>query len=103
MNNRLLTPPLVRVKGDEGKVAVLIVDDDPIVSRSLKRVLEMNKLEVTLAGDGSTAAAALVQRPFDVVLSDVRMPGMSGIDLLSLVRAYDLEIPVLLMTGAPSL
>jgi EAL domain-containing protein (putative c-di-GMP-specific phosphodiesterase class I)/CheY-like chemotaxis protein len=90
-------------RAGDGKVAVLVVDDDPIVGRALKRVLEQREIEVTVAGDGSAATAALMQRAFDVVLSDVRMPGMSGIDLLSVVRAYDLDVPVLLMTAVPSL
>jgi EAL domain-containing protein (putative c-di-GMP-specific phosphodiesterase class I) len=85
------------------KTAVLIVDDDPIVGRSLKRVLELGAHEVTVATSGGEAADALMKRTFDVVLSDIHMPEMSGIDLLSLVRAYDLDVPVVLMSGAPSL
>src|SRR5512140_3070219 len=40
---------------------------------------------------------------FDVILSDIRMPNMTGVELLSLVRAYDLDVPVILLTGDPSL
>lgn len=38
---------------------------------------------------------------FDVIVSDIGMPGASGIDLLRVVRAYDLDVPVILMTGSP--
>ncbi len=53
------------------------------------------------AEDGLRAAALLAEESFDAVLTDVAMPKMSGIELLRVARERDLEIPVLLMTGAP--
>jgi len=82
--------------------AVLVVDDDPAVGRSLQRVLESAGYDVALADDGNVAIETLMRRSFDVVLSDIRMPGMSGVELLSVVRAYDIDVPVILMTGAPT-
>jgi EAL domain-containing protein (putative c-di-GMP-specific phosphodiesterase class I)/CheY-like chemotaxis protein len=82
--------------------AVLVVEDDPAVGRSLQRVLESEGYDVELADDGNVAIETLMHRPFDVVLSDIRMPGMSGVELLSLVRACDIDVPVILMTGAPT-
>ncbi len=82
--------------------AVLVVDDDPIVGRTLQRVLESAGYDVSVANDGNTAVATLLERPFDVVLSDIQMPGMTGVELLSIVRAHELDVPVILMTGAPT-
>jgi EAL domain-containing protein (putative c-di-GMP-specific phosphodiesterase class I) len=45
---------------------------------------------------------AIKSEPFDIVVSDIQMPGMSGVDLLRIVRAYDLDVPVILMTGDPT-
>ena len=86
-----------------GERTVLVVDDDELVARSIRRVLERAGYRVTIAGDGNAAAEKIKHEPFDVILSDIQMPGMSGVDLLRIVRAYDLDVPVILMTGAPTL
>ncbi len=82
---------------------VLVVDDDEALARSLRRVLESARYDVTVVNDGSAAVDAIMSRPFDVILSDIQMPGMTGVDLLGVVRAYDLDVPVILMTGTPTL
>ena len=82
---------------------VLLADDDRGVARSLRRVLVGENYDVTTVADGAEAAEALMKEPFDVVVSDIHMPNMSGVELLSLVRAYDLDVPVILLTGDPSL
>ncbi len=82
---------------------VLIVDDDPNVARSLRRVLESNGFRVVVAGDGQAAIDLLVKGRFEVILTDIQMPHITGVDLLTIVRAYDLDVPVLLMTGEPTL
>src|SRR5208337_214381 len=56
-----------------------------------------------IAVDGRQAVEAVKGRAFDVIVSDINMPGMSGIALLRAVRAQDLDVPVILMTGEPSL
>ncbi len=91
---------LVANSGD-GKVGVLVVDDDAFFARTMRRLLEP-AYEVVMAGDGKAALEAVVKRPFDVIISDIEMPGMSGVELLSAVREHDLDVPVILMTGAPT-
>jgi len=80
---------------------VLLADDDPELRRAIARTLERAGLTVVTAEDGQRAAALLAEESFDVVLTDVAMPKMNGIELLRVARERDLEIPVLLMTGAP--
>src|SRR5687767_4896059 len=80
---------------------VLVADDDPAVARSLQRVLGAAGFEVILVADGNAAVEELKTRGFEVVLTDIHMPGTNGVDLLRLVRAYDLDVPVILMTGEP--
>jgi EAL domain-containing protein (putative c-di-GMP-specific phosphodiesterase class I) len=80
---------------------VLLADDDPELRRAVARTLERAGFTVVCAEDGQRAAALLGEEPFDAVLTDVSMPKMSGIELLRVARERDLEVPVLLMTGAP--
>ena len=89
-------------RAEAGPKAVLVVDDDPAVSRSLRRVLESAGYEVTVANNGNAAVETIMHRAFDVVLSDIQMPGVTGVELLRLVRADDLDVPVVLMTGRPN-
>ena len=83
--------------------AILVVDDDESVARALQRVLSAHGRDVVIARDGQAAIELLMTRRFDMVLSDIQMPRMSGVDLLSVVRAYDLDVPVVLMTGDPKI
>jgi EAL domain-containing protein (putative c-di-GMP-specific phosphodiesterase class I)/ActR/RegA family two-component response regulator len=82
--------------------AVLIVDDDPGVARALQRVLASAGYQVTVARDGRSAIEAVMRDAFAAIVSDIQMPGMSGVELLRAVRAYDLDVPVILMTGMPT-
>jgi EAL domain-containing protein (putative c-di-GMP-specific phosphodiesterase class I) len=91
-------------KSDEESAApVLIVDDDPRVAVALKRVLEARGFVVELACDGQDAIELVKRKRYDAILTDIQMPHMTGVDLLAIVRAYDLDVPVLLMTGEPKL
>ena len=82
---------------------VLIVDDDPGLRAVSADILRDAGLEVDTAASGAEAVAKLNPARYDVILSDVSMPGMDGIDLLKRVREHDLDVPVVLMTGGPSL
>ncbi len=82
--------------------SVLLVDDDVDVARAEERVLRKAGYDVTVVRDGATAIDAVMRRSFDVVVSDICMPGMSGISLLRALRSYDLGVPVILTTGNPT-
>jgi EAL domain-containing protein (putative c-di-GMP-specific phosphodiesterase class I) len=86
-----------------GQGNLLLVDDDVKLAEALRRVLVKEGYQVTVVNNGSAAAEIIMKQSFDVILSDIQMPGMSGVDLLSVVRAYDLDVPVILMTGDPTL
>jgi EAL domain-containing protein (putative c-di-GMP-specific phosphodiesterase class I) len=83
--------------------SVLVVDDDAAVCTTLQRVLQSAGFEVTVAHDGAAAMTEVERRPFDVILTDIQMGAISGVELLSKVRAHDLDVPVILMTGEPTL
>src|SRR5690242_5111331 len=78
---------------------VLVVDDDPLIRRALAEALGEDGLDVTIAEDGERALAALPAAAPDVVLSDVRMPGLDGIALLDILRRRAPGVDVILMTA----
>jgi EAL domain-containing protein (putative c-di-GMP-specific phosphodiesterase class I) len=82
---------------------VLVVDDEPELLRAYGILLHRKGCEVEGASSGADAVRQLDERSFDVILSDVSMPGMSGLEFLRAVRQRDLDIPVILMTGHPGL
>jgi len=65
---------------------VLVVDDDPRIRTSLVTALRSDELMVRAADSAESALAALGEEPAEVVLTDVKMPGMSGLDLLRMLK-----------------
>ncbi len=82
---------------------VLVVDDDIAVMRVYGRVLRAAGFEVTEADDSVRAVELARQHELDAIVSDIAMPRMTGLGLLKAVRQYDLDVPVILLTGLPSL
>jgi DNA-binding NtrC family response regulator len=82
---------------------VLLVDDDEVLLRSYARALSGEGYEVETHLDGESALEAMNVRSFDVVLSDLDMPRLGGLALLERIRAHDLDVPVVLITGCPTL
>ncbi len=80
---------------------MLIVDDEPSVLRMTRRVLEQRGYRVVACSTGQEALDQLDRETFDVMVSDVQMPGTGGLALLRAVRSRDLDIPVVLVTGNP--
>lgn len=85
------------------RARVLLVDDDADVRRSLARQLRGRGYYVDVAPGGREAIDYVDQTSYDVIISDVKMPTMDGIELLQVVRRHDLNVPVVLLTGAPTL
>lgn len=81
---------------------VLLVDDDPLVRAALARTLRHRGIPLEEAADGVSALEILREGRIAVVLSDINMAGMNGIELLRAIRAVDLDVPVILLTGVPS-
>jgi len=79
--------------------AVLVVDDDVAIGKVLVALLEQRGREATHVPSAEEAIRALDTRPYDVVLSDVRMPGMDGMGLLDHVSARFPGLPVVLVTA----
>lgn len=82
---------------------ILLVDDDDALRRVLREQLFEAGYRVTACADGNAALGELERSGFDAVLSDIRMPGLEGVGLLRAVRERDLDLPVVLLTGMPTL
>jgi EAL domain-containing protein (putative c-di-GMP-specific phosphodiesterase class I)/ActR/RegA family two-component response regulator len=91
------------VAEDAYQARVLLVDDDASVRRDYARALRRAGWEVDTAQDGREAIASLGGNVYGVIVSDIAMPGLSGLEFLREVRQHDLDVPVLLMTGSPGL
>ena len=84
---------------DEGKV--LLVEDDESVRQVYCRLLTREGFSVIPAASGIEATEIFEREAIDLVVSDIGMAGMSGVDLLKTLRRKDLDVPVILMTGNP--
>jgi DNA-binding NtrC family response regulator len=84
------------------KAKVLIVDDEERFRLTLKKLLTANGLETNAVGSGQEAIEELLQSPYDVVLLDVKMPGMSGIEALAKLKKINREVEVIMLTGHAS-
>ena len=78
---------------------ILIVDDDPLVPRTLRILLRKHGHEVEAASNAEEAVALLREHTFDVVISDINMPGADGFEVLRLVKEANAATEVVLITG----
>jgi two-component system OmpR family response regulator len=86
-------------RADGQPVTVLVVDDEAVLAEMVSMALRYEGWDIATAGDGSSAiAAARAQRP-DVVVLDVMLPDMSGLDVLHKLREENPRLPVLLLTA----
>ena len=81
---------------------ILVVDDDEAILRAFTKILQTAGHQVEVAEDGM-AAAEKVKNSYDVIVSDIAMPGLDGMGLLRRIRQHDLDVPVILVTGQPQL
>jgi EAL domain-containing protein (putative c-di-GMP-specific phosphodiesterase class I) len=81
---------------------VLIVDDEPGILRAYQRTLKRAGYSTATAEQAETALELIRTQEFDLVLTDIAMPSMDGITLLREIRRANLDVPVVLVTGAPS-
>ena len=84
-------------------VHVLCVDDEPIVLNLMSRLLEHLGVDVTTATGPGEALGVFEAERFDLIVTDIRMPGMDGHAFLAAIRARDPEVPVIVATGNASL
>ncbi|WP_422421934.1 sigma-54-dependent transcriptional regulator [Pseudomonas sp. GZD-222] len=90
----MTTEPLI-----DSHVQVILVDDDPHLRQALSQTLDLAGLKVLSLSDAQNLAGRIPQDWPGVLVSDIRMPGIDGLELLQHVHAQDPDLPVLLITG----
>jgi DNA-binding NtrC family response regulator len=80
-------------------IKVLLVDDEVGFTAGLRRVLSSRGFDVKEARDGLTALSLIAGEHFDIVVLDIKMPGMDGIHVLSEISRFSPDIRVILLTG----
>src|SRR5216684_9277147 len=78
---------------------ILIVDDEAEIRESLQTLLELEGYDVETAANGEDGLSKLGERPFDLVLLDLALPGRNGIELLPEIRGLDAQLPVIIITA----
>lgn len=85
------------------KPAVLIVDDDEALCQSMLKIFHVRQIPAKAVNNGRTALEELSHQPYDVVLLDVKMPGISGIEVLQEMKHRGVTAEVVVLSGHASL
>jgi DNA-binding NtrC family response regulator len=83
----------------EEKIGVLVIDDEPSVADALKLILDDNGYRVCVARNGRDGLALARQLRFEVTITDLRLPDMSGLDVLNAILKYDSNSLVIIITA----
>ncbi|MFA6283663.1 MAG: response regulator [Desulfurivibrionaceae bacterium] len=86
----------------ETNTRLLVVDDEPIVGKRLKQVFDKIGFAIETYTDSAAALAAMAEKPFDIVVTDLKMEGIDGIEVLKRVRAMNPNTRVIIITGYAS-
>jgi DNA-binding NtrC family response regulator len=78
---------------------ILVIDDEKAIRNSLKDILEYEKHEVTLVEDGLTGIKELEENEYDIVLCDIKMPGIDGIEVLEKVNEKEINVRFIMISG----
>ena len=81
------------------KIHVLIVEDEPTLARIIKDALEANHFRVSLAADGEAGLEAFARLSPDILVADIMMPQLSGLDMVRRIRQTDSRTPILFLTA----
>ena len=88
-------PPATR----QGRARVLVVDDEASIRDLLSKTLALAEYDVDTAADASTALGRVRAAEYDLLIADLRMPGMDGLTLIRQVKRIRAELPVIIITG----
>ena len=95
-------PVPAAVPARQGRARVLVVDDEASIRDLLTKTLALDEYDVDTASDASTALGLVRASKYDLLIADLRMPGMDGLTLIRQVKRVRSELPVIIITGFSS-
>lgn len=81
---------------------LLVIDDEPVIREGVRRILESESYHVETFSSGQAALERIKQEEFDLVITDLKMPGMSGMEVLKAIKEIQPDLPVIFITGYSS-
>lgn len=81
------------------KIYILYIEDDKIVADSVSRTLQLLNQKIFTAYDGEEALGIIENNPIDIIITDIRMPKLNGINLVEKLRQKNFDIPVVITTA----
>jgi CheY-like chemotaxis protein len=79
---------------------ILVIDDEEIIIKTLSKLLEKNGYSVLVAKNGQDALAMIEEESFDLIVADIRMPGMNGVEIIQdIYKNLGKSIPTIFITG----
>jgi DNA-binding response OmpR family regulator len=94
--------PVVAPEPSTDRPRVLVVDDEASIRDLLAKTLALAEYDVDLAQDGRVALERLRSQPYDLLITDLRMPGIDGLGVIREARRLRTDIPVIIITGYSS-
>jgi DNA-binding NtrC family response regulator len=79
--------------------SILLVDDDPEFRKAMKKMFEKSGYDVTVAADGQEGLDAISEKTFDLIISDLRMPNLNGMELMEELKRRKINLPVIFITA----
>lgn len=82
-----------------GRISILVVDDEAVIREGLQRTLDGERFAVETCRSGHAAIELLQEKNYDLIITDLKMPGMNGIEVLKAVKGLQPDVPVIMITG----
>jgi excisionase family DNA binding protein len=92
-------PPPARAASGATRPRVLVVDDEASIRDLLAKTLALAEYDVDVAADGRSALERMRMYPYDLLIADLKMPGMDGLTVIREAKRYKADLPVIIITG----
>jgi len=96
---RPAAPPPARPAAGSARPRVLVVDDEASIRDLLAKTLALAEYDVDVAPDGRSALERMRLYPYDLLIADLKMPGMDGLTVIREAKRYKADLPVIIITG----
>src|SRR5215210_3364039 len=94
-----IAPPAPEPRPGTGRPRVLVVDDEASIRDLLAKTLALAEYDVDVAPDGRSALERMRLYPYDLLIADLKMPGMDGLTVIREAKRYKADLPVIIITG----